>query len=366
MKEEVTIMKKLITKLFTALLLVSVLISCIPINAKSTINPTLSATKLTMIPQEKYDINVNNKISNSTYKWTSSNSKVVKVNEKNGKIQALKKGKASITCTIKANKKTYKLTSKVVVNDKPKFFTFQTMAHALGGLEGKYRYNNALEGLQQSLEIGYGFIEVDLILTKDNKLVCSHGWSEQTYKDTGIEMDKDNPVMTYDQFMRTKIQGKYTTVDASTIVKTMKENKNLLMELDLRTLDKETATKTAKAIIKAFGTDRSITDRLLVQVGSEDMYKAINDVYNFKYYQYFVHKAELKNIDKVIKTCKDNGIVSVAIQESYLTDELLKKFKENGLCVLIHTVDDKEVAQKWIDKGVDTICTNFLTPSDID
>lgn len=360
-------MKKVISKLFSVLLLATVLTSCIPVNAKSTTNPALSVSNITMIPLEKYDINVKNKIANSTYKWKSSNNKIVKVNEKNGKIQALKTGEATITCSITTNSnKSYKLTSKVVVNDKPIFFTYGVMSHALGGLAGKYKYNNALEGLQQSLEIGYDFIEVDLVLTKDNKLVCSHGWSENTYEDTGVEYNAENPVMTYKEFMNTKIQGQYTTIDANYIYKTMKENPNILFEFDLRTLtNEEEIRNTAIAIKEVFGTDKSITDRILVQVGNKQMYDIIEEVCDYRYYQYFVHKAELKTIDKLIKYCKSEDVVSVAIKEDYLTEKILQKFKENGLCVLIHTIDDSELAQKWLNKGVDTVCTNFITPGDI-
>lgn len=359
-------MRKIIKQTFALLLLVTLFVTYIPVNSQ-TAPPILTARNLTMIPQEEYDINIKNKISNSTYQWKSSNNNVVKVNRKNGKIKALKNGKSIVSCRIKTKNKTYTLKCNVTVADKAPFFQNNLMAHALGGLDNKHTYSNALEGLQQSLKNDYGFIEVDLILTSDNKLVCSHGWSEQTYKDTGVFMDMDNLVMTYDKFMDTKIQGKYTTIDVSTIVSTMKEYKNLLVELDLRTLDKKAATQTAKAIKKAFGTDKSITDRLLVQVGSPEMHQAIDDIYHFKYYQYFIHKAEAKdsNINSVIRYCKDNGIVSVAIKDTYITKKNLTKLKANGLYILSYTIDDLDIANELLDNGVSTICTNFITPSDM-
>lgn len=371
-------MNKVFSKLLATTLVASTLVGCVPIEAKSSKvkSPIMSVKELTMIPQEKYDININNKISNSTYKWNTSNKSVVKVNAKNGKIEALKVGKSTIGCTIKTKSKTYKLSAKVTVKDKAPFFQGDNriMPHALGGMTymneetGKteyYAYSNCLEGLQQTLDRGYKFIETDLILTSDNQLVAMHNWDEKSYINVGIERDNNNPVMTREQFLNTKIQGKYTTIDVTTIINAMKDNNDLLFELDLRTLDGDTATKTAKAIVKAFGKDKSLTDRLLVQVGSEEMHKAINKVYNFKYYQYFIHKAELKDIDTVIKYCKDNDIVSVAIKYDYLTDALLQKFKENGISVLVHTVDDSKIAKEWVDKGVDMICTNFLSNEDI-
>lgn len=327
---------------------------------------TLNKTNVGMIVGNTFDLNVKNKVSKSTYTWKSSNQKIVSVNVKNGKIRAEKVGKATITCTIKTKQnKKMTLKSAIVVKEQPEFFQYKIMAHALGGLENTYTYSNTLEGLQQSLALGYKFIEVDLILTADNKLVCSHGWSEQTYKDTGVRYDRNNPVMTYEQFMNTKIQGKYTTIDATKIVEMMKKNQDIYVEIDLRTLDKATATKTAQAIVEVFHYDRVLLDRLLVQVGSSEMYEAIDRVYHFKYYQYFVHKAEVKNIDKIISFCESKGIVSVAIKDKYLNAMLISKFKDHGLFILVHTVDTVEEAVMWLTSGVDIICTNFITYEDI-
>lgn len=86
------------------------------------------------------------------------------------------------------------------------FFGKETvLRHAMGGMYDNEKtksnpmiYNNTVEALENSIKKGYKLIELDLILTKDNELVCSHGWSEQTYKDTGIydKYDAKNPVMT--------------------------------------------------------------------------------------------------------------------------------------------------------------------------
>lgn len=62
--------------------------------------PSLTATTVLLESRTAYDINLNNKISGSKYRWTSSNPDIVEVNAKNGKIKAIKPGKATITCEI--------------------------------------------------------------------------------------------------------------------------------------------------------------------------------------------------------------------------------------------------------------------------
>lgn len=79
-------------------------------------SPSLTATTISLTKNTAYDINLNNKISGSKYKWTSSNPKVAKVNEKNGLVTAISEGTAIITCEITLPDSTVTtLKSKVVV-----------------------------------------------------------------------------------------------------------------------------------------------------------------------------------------------------------------------------------------------------------
>ena len=61
---------------------------------------SLTATMVQLDTMTAYDINLNNKISGSTYSWTSSDESVATVDSKNGKVRAKKEGKAIITCEI--------------------------------------------------------------------------------------------------------------------------------------------------------------------------------------------------------------------------------------------------------------------------
>lgn len=62
--------------------------------------PSLTATRVMLNAYMSYDINLNNKITGSKYKWVSSNPEIAKVNEKNGLVTAISEGEAVITCEI--------------------------------------------------------------------------------------------------------------------------------------------------------------------------------------------------------------------------------------------------------------------------
>lgn len=271
-----------------------------------------------------------------------------------------------ILCIIKKHRRKWAFgLLPIRVNKKPVFFRHPLLVHALGGLENTYTYCNALEGLNQSMERKVPFIETDLILTSDQQLVCSHGWNKKTYRLTGVPYPSKDPVMSYERFMSTKIHGKFTSIDAKKIADTMKEHRHLLVEFDLRTLDRETARKTGEKIIEVFDRREDLLHRLLIQIGSPEMYAGIDSVYHFPYYQYFLHKDEALEPLPVIDFCCEKGIISLAVKDTYLTPEIQQLCRKNGICLLVYTVDDASKARELLNSGVDTICSNFLTPQDL-
>ncbi|OPJ58051.1 Ig-like domain-containing protein [Clostridium oryzae] len=290
----------------------------------------LNTNKLVLTVKEVYDLCLTYTKGIKRAEWVSKNNKVATVNSSTGEVTARKKGKTYIICTFKKNKKMYQYKCAVTVKNFPKFVNYKLMAHALGAVDNTYIYSNSLEGLEQSTKNRFKYMETDIILTSDNKLVCSHGWTKFTYDYTGVPYNAENPVMTYDEFMNTKIQGKYTTIDLSTIVEYMKKHKDVYFMFDLRTIDKATAIETTQKIIEAFKDNEKLFDRIVMQAGSQEMYEGIDSVYHFKYYQYFIHDSEIDSIDNIINWCKKNNIVVASIYEDAITEDIIRKLKENG------------------------------------
>ena len=62
--------------------------------------PSLTATTISLDTRTAYDINLNDKISGSTYLWSTNDTEIIDINPKNGKIKAKKEGNAKVTCEI--------------------------------------------------------------------------------------------------------------------------------------------------------------------------------------------------------------------------------------------------------------------------
>ncbi len=77
--------------------------------------PLLTATALILSPNTAYDINVENKLENSSFEWTSNNPSIATINPKSGYVKAVKIGNAKITCKITNGNNTQILTTDVIV-----------------------------------------------------------------------------------------------------------------------------------------------------------------------------------------------------------------------------------------------------------
>ena len=94
------------------------------------------------------------------------------------------------------------------------------IAHAGGSIDGK-TYLNCKEGLLQSLENGYKYIELDLALTSDIAVVCLHDWKH--FK-TLAAIEIDNEPMSLQEFQQQKILGKYTPLTLNDVISIQKEH----------------------------------------------------------------------------------------------------------------------------------------------
>ncbi|TAH67236.1 MAG: hypothetical protein EWM47_09295 [Anaerolineaceae bacterium] len=140
-------MKALLSMLLIAAMLV--LTVMIAVNnpaasiAEAATKPTISKKTRNILIGKKYNLNINNKIAKSTYKWTSSDNKIATVDNK-GIVTAKSKGVVDITCTITTPDKTiHKVTSKVTVREPALYFAIKNEVSALN-LGQEYDLNRRL------------------------------------------------------------------------------------------------------------------------------------------------------------------------------------------------------------------------------
>ena len=141
------------------------------------------------------------------------------------------------------------------------------IAHATGSVEG-YNYMNCREALQQSLENGYRYIEVDLDYTADSVLVCIHNW--EFFNKASIlgiswnDSSKYNRIPTYDEFRQRKLYGRFTPLSLDDVIAISQEQPFTIV------VDR---VGDASALNKYF--DKEMRQRVMVEAFSEEEYRSL-------------------------------------------------------------------------------------------
>lgn len=240
-------------------------------------------------------------------------------------------------------------------------FSNALMAHAFGGMDGK-TYHNTSQALEHGIKNGYQYFETDLSYTIDGRLVLCHGWTEANCKHTGLNYRPDFKFMTYRRIMKMKVHGN-PIINARHFFKWMKKNPQYTFEIDFHNIAGVEVKNRIATMLSDCKSDRNeeILDRLLIQAYSRQMYEDIDSVCHFKHYQYLVGK-NIHDLDNIITYALDQGICVLALRTNLAKPRLVRKIRNAGLYVMCYTVNqDLAAAQKLLDSGVNTLCTDFIT-----
>ena len=94
--------------------------------------PKLSKTKVSININAVRKLQVKNKPSGARVKWKSANKKIATVSSK-GVVKGINAGKTKVTCAIKKDKESYKLSAQITVNRLDAIATISTTSQAITG-----------------------------------------------------------------------------------------------------------------------------------------------------------------------------------------------------------------------------------------
>lgn len=139
----------------------------------------------------------------------------------------------------------------------------ELIAHAGGEIDG-YVYTNSLEALQQAVEKGYMYIELDLQMTEDSVLVAAHSWEE--FNSMTGNSHRGDSAMLSEQFVGQQIHGRYTPLTAGMINDFFMQNTTLYLVTD-KISDPE--------VLKQYFPD--LKQRMVVEAFSYEHYEQLVD-----------------------------------------------------------------------------------------
>ena len=105
----------------------------------------------------------------------------------------------------------------------------------------------------------------------------------------------------------------------------------------------------------------NLLDRILIQVNTKRMFEGIDSVYHFPWVQFNVRE-DIEKLDDFIAFCLDHDICALALKGQHAKQDKIDKINAAGLCTLVYTVDSRLRAERYHNRGANTVCTNFVYP----
>lgn len=232
------------------------------------------------------------------------------------------------------------------------------VAHAFGG-KGTKTYTNALEAFEYNYDLGHRVFEVDFDLTTDKKTICSHDEDYWRYitknEDTEIEYS-------YENFKNTPLFTDYTPLDYMDIVNLLSDYPDIFIITDTKYFDETSVYQQFSQIVDyANEINPDVLDRLIPQIYTKEMLDYVMTIHPFKSVIFTLYQITW-DAEDIAKFCIKSGVKFVTVSAGYVEEDnrIIDLWKSMNINIAVHTVNDKDEANMFLDKGIDMIYTDFL------
>lgn len=250
------------------------------------------------------------------------------------------------------------------------------VACALGGKHLKYKNMNSLATLKPSLDGGFKWLELDIRLTTDGRLVCVNGFGKGTCQALGVDPERYAKGMSYKEFATARYYGTYKTASFADFTKALASHRHNQIQVIL-----DVGRPSAKGF-----------EAILIQLRSSLRYSRLReetfvlrvqrrqDVEAFKKTDlrcrlaYYLPAPEedfgepLREVADVAAYCRSRQISLVTMRPETFSPQVAAVLKENGLqsCLLSLTCvsDILEALQNGADL-VGSVYTDVKTLTEI-
>lgn len=237
------------------------------------------------------------------------------------------------------------------------------VAHAGGEIDG-YRYSNCQEAIIENYQKGYRTFEIDFAVTSDNVLVGKHDW-DYVVQD-GVQ---SGDVLTAAQFTSIPIFERYTPLTFDRMCVILDEYPDMWLITDTKDTEIEKVKNEIQIMVNTASKLglQSVLDRVIIQIYNEEMYYTVKDTYSFDNYIFTMYQrwnGSAAEFEELARFCCKEGIRTVTIPEDERTRtyEIAEKY---GVNLYMHTINEVESAQSYINHGVTGVYTDSILPNQL-
>ncbi|WP_207637178.1 glycerophosphodiester phosphodiesterase family protein [Anaerovorax odorimutans] len=230
----------------------------------------------------------------------------------------------------------------------------KAIAHG-GGIYKGYETSNSVEAVNDAIINGYKMIELDMEISKDNKIIMLHDWDRTIEHYLGSKFDDK---LREDSFLRLKIFGQLEVLTFDKLTKILDNAPDVRIVTDT----KGDNLKLLNIIAESYP---DYIDRMVPQIYSFEEYDEVKSL-GFKNIILTLYLQENPKADEIIDFAKKNDLYAVTMQSYYAEKGLCKEISNNGIKVYVHPINDIEYADKLFDMGAAGIYTSTILPQELD
>lgn len=240
------------------------------------------------------------------------------------------------------------------------------VSHAFGEIDG-YSYTNSLEAFESNYAKGHRTFEVDLYLTKDDKVVLTHDWEHAAAIQKQAWTEKMPP--TENEFKSAKIYHNLTPLTYIELLQLMREHSDIRIITDTKYVDKEHVDiqfhYMADTAISLGMED--VLDRLIIQIYNEEMYEMVHAVYPFRSYIFTLYQrwcGDREELKEICRWCAKKEIDVITMFVHFYAADCRQIADQYGIVIYVHTENDVLKAKTILETGIRGIYTDSLREKD--
>ncbi len=236
------------------------------------------------------------------------------------------------------------------------------IGHSFFGID-EISYTGSKEAFLIGYDKGIRTFEVDLGLTKDEKLVLIHDWSI---------FNTFSSIPTEEEFLKTKILNKYTTLSLTDLLNLMEEYQNIFIVTDSKYTEEESIKKEFQYLVnkaKELGKEK-ILNRFIIQIYNENMYDIVEEIYPFKNIIFTLYQrwngSDYLDFENIVKWSKEKNIKGITMWNYLYNDTIKEIITRYNINIYVHTENDINKAKEFLKNGVTGIYTDFIGEKDLE
>lgn len=244
------------------------------------------------------------------------------------------------------------------------------IAHAGGSVKG-LTYTNSLEAIQENVEKGHRFFELDFHWTADHQLVLIHDWNEQYghlfFENLGWFDQLTNSWIYFRYrfwnglerpdkatFLQLKMRSGLHPLDPIGLSSWLQRNPDTTIITDIKSQN-IAGLKELKHLVS------TATQRFIPQIYQFNEYNVVRDL-GFNRIILTLYQLQASD-EELLHFIKSNDLWAVTLPaEQAIRTNIAQKLRKNGVVVYAHTVNRQEVVERLHQRGVYGFYTDDLLP----